>query len=58
MLQVPNQLLKTDDLPDLKAFFKVGKAEHPEDPAKSSKYFGYEHRWKVTKDKFRGAKPE
>jgi hypothetical protein len=55
---MPNQLLNTDDLPDLKVFFKAGKAEHPEDPAKPSKYFGYEHQWKVTKDKFGGAKPE
>ncbi|KAF5556999.1 di-copper centre-containing protein [Fusarium napiforme] len=55
---VPNQLLKTDDLPDLKVFFKAGKAEHPEDAAKPSKYFGYEHQWGVTKDKLGGAKPE
>ncbi|KAF5637739.1 di-copper centre-containing protein [Fusarium sp. NRRL 52700] len=55
---VPNQLLKTDNLPDLKVFFKAGKAEHPEDPSKASKYFGYEHQWEVTKDKLGGAKPE
>ncbi|KAL2678554.1 hypothetical protein Neosp_009302 [[Neocosmospora] mangrovei] len=55
---VPNQLLDTADLPDLKVFFKAGKAEHPEDPSKPSKYFGYEHQWDVTKGKVGGAKPE
>ncbi|KAL6912417.1 hypothetical protein FSST1_010177 [Fusarium sambucinum] len=55
---VPNQLLDTADLPDLKVFFKAGKAEHPETPSKPSKYFGYEHQWDVTKGKVGGAKPE
>ncbi|SCV31922.1 uncharacterized protein FFFS_03045 [Fusarium fujikuroi] len=58
VVAVPNELLKTDDLPDLKVFFKAGKAEHPEDPGKPSKYFGYEHQWEVTKGKLGGAKPE
>ncbi|KAJ4248435.1 hypothetical protein NW762_012772 [Fusarium torreyae] len=55
---VPNQPLNATDLPDLKVFFKAGKAEHPEDPSKPSRYFGYEHHWQVTEGKDGGARHE
>ncbi|RGP69879.1 di-copper centre-containing [Fusarium longipes] len=55
---VPNRLLDLKELPDLKVIFKAGKAEHPKDASKPSRFYGYEHQWEVTNRKDGGARDE
>ena len=51
-------MLDIKDLPDLRIFFKAGKAEHPKDASQPSRFYDYEHQWEVTKEKLGGARPE